>query len=51
MYETDQVFQLHVGKPNGKRLIEDFRHIWQKSLKIDLGESCGLDLRGSTQRQ
>jgi hypothetical protein len=35
MYGTDQVFQLLLGKPKGTDR-------WEKTLKIDLGEYCGL---------
>jgi hypothetical protein len=36
------VYRVLVGRPEGKRLLERPRHMWEDNIKMDLGE-IGID--------
>jgi hypothetical protein len=53
MGEESKVYNVLVGKPEGKRPLGRPRHRWEDGVRMDLGEiglgGCGLDSTGSGQ--
>jgi hypothetical protein len=47
---VDKVYNVLVGKPEGKRPLERPRHRWEDAIKMDLREvgwgGCGVDSPG-----
>jgi hypothetical protein len=41
--EMRDVYKVLVGKSEGKRPKEDFRHKWEDNIKMDLGRGFQLD--------
>jgi hypothetical protein len=43
-----EIYEILVGKPVGKRLLERHRNRWEDNIKINLkARGCGLDSSGS----
>jgi hypothetical protein len=49
MGEERNLYEVLVGKPEGKRPLRRARHMWEDGIRMDLREigGCGLDLTGS----